>query len=77
MRLHDWLGVWTLLALLVLIASGLYLAQPGWMEPALTLLPGAQEAHAADQGACRQAIFDTAGARSRSERHVDGDLSAR
>ena len=35
--LHDWVGVWTLLVLLVLSVSGLYLVQPFWMLPILGL----------------------------------------
>lgn len=65
-RLHDWLGIWTLLALLVLIVSGLYLAQPGWVEPALALLPDTPEERAIRDGPCGPAIgFDAALARAR------------
>lgn len=53
-RLHGWLGIWTLLALLVLIASGLYLAQPGWVDPALALLPDTPEERA-PASSCRTA----------------------
>lgn len=38
-RLHDWSGVWTLVALLVLVATGLCLVQPDWVEPAFAVLP--------------------------------------
>lgn len=61
MRLHDFTGIWVLAALLVLTASGLYLVRPGWVEPALGLLPEgpAQQAQAA--GACGAPIgFDEA-----------------
>lgn len=40
--LHHWLGSWALLFLFVLAFSGLYLSQPTWLEPALTLLPEGQ-----------------------------------
>lgn len=42
--LHDWLGFWSMAVLLVLAVSGLYLVQPGWVQPAVDLLPGAGEA---------------------------------
>ncbi len=37
--LHHWLGSWALVFLSILTLSGLYLSQPIWLEPALTLLP--------------------------------------
>jgi uncharacterized iron-regulated membrane protein len=42
-RLHDLTGIWMLAALLMLVTSGLYLVQPGWVEPALSILPDAPE----------------------------------
>ena len=63
--LHEWTGVWTLLALLVSVASGLYLAQPTWVEPTLALLPDRHEEKSHDQSACQEAIgFDAALARA-------------
>lgn len=59
-RLHDWTGVWMLLALFTLAASGLCLVQPGWVEPALGMLPdGEKQTHV--EGACGAPIgFDAA-----------------
>lgn len=37
--LHHWVGVWMALPLLVLSFTGLYLAQPEWLKPGLSLFP--------------------------------------
>src|SRR5258708_2126839 len=39
-RLHDVTGAWAFLILLMLIGSGVYLVQPGWVQPALSALFG-------------------------------------
>ncbi len=63
--LHEWAGVWTLVALLALAASGLYLVQPTWVEPTLALLPDRHQEKSHDQSACQEAIgFDAALARA-------------
>lgn len=51
-RLHDFAGVWLAAALLVLTVSGLYLVQPGWVAPALGLLPGEHGETHASNAAC-------------------------
>jgi uncharacterized iron-regulated membrane protein len=38
--LHDWVGVWTLIILTALVASGLALVRPAWVEPALNAVAG-------------------------------------
>jgi uncharacterized iron-regulated membrane protein len=64
-RLHNWTGIWMLVALLVLTASGLYLVRPGWVEPALTILPERHEEQANSEGACGAPMgFDAALARA-------------
>jgi uncharacterized iron-regulated membrane protein len=67
-RLHDSVAVWLLVFLFASAATGLYLAQPEWVEPALQGLPGA-DTHAAPAAAsqCRGPIsFDTAIERARA-----------
>jgi uncharacterized iron-regulated membrane protein len=68
-RLHDWLGIWIVAVLIVLAVSGLYLAQPEWMEPALAMLPDtAPDTNATrrDTAQCAAPIgFDAAVARAR------------
>jgi uncharacterized iron-regulated membrane protein len=59
--LHNWTGIWMLVALLTQVATGLYLAQPSWVEPALGLLPDAHTEEAPGEGPCRTPIgFDAA-----------------
>jgi uncharacterized iron-regulated membrane protein len=59
--LHNWTGIWMLVALLTQVATGLYLAQPSWVEPALGLLPDAHAEEAPGEGPCRTPIgFDAA-----------------
>ena len=56
-RLHDWLGIWALVLLLVLAGTGLYMTQPSWVEPALNLLPAARHSeHSAATAPCSGAI---------------------
>jgi uncharacterized iron-regulated membrane protein len=59
-RLHDWTGAITLVALIALSASGLYLVQPRWVEPLLAAFPKEKEKEP-DRTACRGEIgFDAA-----------------
>ena len=64
MRLHEWLGIWIVAVLIVLAVSGLYRAQPEWMEPVLAVLPDAApdtNATRHDTAPCASAIgFDQA-----------------
>jgi uncharacterized iron-regulated membrane protein len=69
-RLHDVTGAWVFLVLLMLVGSGVYLVQPGWVQPALSALfgPERQVEAAADQ-TCKDPGagpigFDTAVARA-------------
>jgi uncharacterized iron-regulated membrane protein len=63
--LHDWVGVWTLLVLLVLSVSGLYLVQPFWMAPVIEAVAGPEaEAPAADAPCGTPIGFDEAVARA-------------
>jgi uncharacterized iron-regulated membrane protein len=39
--LHDWLGGWLFVLMLMLSFTGLYLAQSSWLEPLLRTLPSA------------------------------------
>jgi uncharacterized iron-regulated membrane protein len=39
-RLHDVTGAWVFLVLLMLVGSGVYLVQPGWVQPVLSALFG-------------------------------------
>lgn len=64
--LHHWMGVWMLGVLLVLVASGLYLVQPSWVEPALGMLPDAHEEESLNASPCGTPIgFDSALAQTR------------
>ncbi len=36
--MHDWVGVWTFPILLLLTFTGLYIAQPTWIQPAIAVL---------------------------------------
>ena len=38
--LHEWLGIWSLLVLFVLTATGLHLIKPSWVEPVLIAAAG-------------------------------------
>lgn len=61
MTLHDWTGFWSLVALLVLTVSGLYLVRPAWVEPALALLPEEHAEELPADGNCPGPIgFDAA-----------------
>lgn len=72
--LHDWFGFWSLAAVLVLALTGLYLVQPGWVQPAVDLVSGPGEEDLHEAVAARLAAapcggplnFDTALARARS-----------
>jgi uncharacterized iron-regulated membrane protein len=65
-RLHDWTGAVTLVALITLSASGLYLVQPGWVAPLLAAFPQETE-QPPDRTACRGEIgFDAALAAARA-----------
>jgi uncharacterized iron-regulated membrane protein len=68
-RLHEWLGIWIVAVLIVLAVSGLYLAQPEWMKPVLSVLPdevASTNATRRDTAQCDPAIgFDQAIARAR------------
>jgi uncharacterized iron-regulated membrane protein len=67
MRLHEWAGVWIASLLLVLLMTGLYLVQPAWVEPALSVLSNSSFEHADDHSDCKQPItFDTAITRAKS-----------
>lgn len=64
-RAHDWFGYSTLLALVVLAATGLYLVRPGWVEPMLAAFPDDPE-ETRVLGACRGKVgFDAAVAAAR------------
>jgi uncharacterized iron-regulated membrane protein len=41
--MHDWFGFWSLVAVLVLTVTGLYLVQHEWLQPVVDLLPGPGE----------------------------------
>lgn len=44
LSLHEWLGIWSLLVLFMMAATGLYLIKPSWVEPVLLAAAGpAQE----------------------------------
>jgi uncharacterized iron-regulated membrane protein len=66
-RLHDWLGIWIVAVLIVLAVSGLYLAQPEWMQPVLAMVPETvRDTNATQPTQCASAIgFDEAIARAR------------
>lgn len=36
--MHDWVGVWTFPILVLLTFTGLYIAQPSWLQPAISVL---------------------------------------
>ena len=65
MRLHDWLGVSTLVLLSILTATGLYLVRPAWIEPALALLPDPEHDPAAGKSCGAPIGFDAAIAAAR------------
>jgi uncharacterized iron-regulated membrane protein len=65
--LHDWVGVWTLIVLTALVASGLALVRPAWVEPALDAVAGPEpeEPPLAAAAACGAPVtFDAAIARA-------------
>ena len=70
-RLHDVTGAWVFLVLLMLVGSGVYLVQPGWVQPALRALfgPERRAETLADQTCAGPGAgpigFDTAVARAR------------
>ena len=64
--MHDWVGVWTCAALLVLTATGLALVRPAWVEPAIEAAVGPDEIVAAVAQPCASPMtFDAAIARAR------------
>ena len=70
-RLHDWTGAWMILVLLMLVGSGVYLVQPGWVQPVLSALfgPERRAEPPTTDAACRDPGagpigFDTAVARA-------------
>jgi len=65
-RLHDWVGVWSLVVLLVLVGTGLHLVQPHWVEPAIDALPGAPEPDLSASACSGPMGFDKAVARARA-----------
>ncbi|MGH9159642.1 MAG: PepSY-associated TM helix domain-containing protein [Vicinamibacteraceae bacterium] len=63
--LHDWIGVWTVVALAILVASGLLLVQPGWVEPIIDVAAGPESAEAPISAPCGTPLtFDAAIARA-------------
>jgi uncharacterized iron-regulated membrane protein len=68
--LHDVTGAWVFLVLLMLVGSGVYLVQPGWVQPALSALFGPERrVEPAGDQTCRDPGggpigFDTAVARA-------------
>lgn len=67
--LHEWLGIWSLIVLFVLTATGLHLIKPSWVEPVLLAAAGpVQEGVRSELRSlpCGESIgFDTAIARAR------------
>lgn len=65
--LHDWVGAWSVIALIPLIATGLAMLHPDWVAPAVSAIAGRSEQasqHRTDN--CTGPItFDTAIERSR------------
>ena len=60
-RLHDWTGAWSLIFLIVLTGTGLYMVKPEWVEPALMRLPGPAPHQPSDREGCTGEIsFDLA-----------------
>lgn len=69
-RLHNWTGAWTAFLLSVVAATGLYMVQPEWIEPALRTLPGTpaasqMQANEPPASTCTAMTFDTALERAR------------
>jgi uncharacterized iron-regulated membrane protein len=63
--LHDWVGVWTLIVLSALVASGLALVRPAWVEPALNAVAGPEPEEPPLAAACAGPVtFDAALARA-------------
>lgn len=66
--LHDWVGVWTLIVLTALVASGIALVRPAWVEPVLDAVAGPEPeepAEPAPGAACGAPVtFDAAIARA-------------
>lgn len=63
--LHDWVGIWTIVVLTILVVSGLALVQPTWMSPVLDAVAGPEPEEAASEGACGTPLtFDAAIARA-------------
>jgi uncharacterized iron-regulated membrane protein len=50
--LHDWVGVWTLIVLCALVASGLALVRPAWVEPVLDAVAGAEPEETPPSASC-------------------------
>ncbi|MGH3800186.1 MAG: PepSY-associated TM helix domain-containing protein [Pseudonocardiaceae bacterium] len=51
-RLHDFAGGWAVIVLLMLAATGVYMAQGEWVEPVLTATVGAEPGPPAEPAAC-------------------------
>lgn len=63
--LHDWVGVWTVVALGILVASGLLLVRPGWIEPIIDVAAGPANEEAPSDVVCGTPLtFDAAIARA-------------
>ncbi len=63
--MHDWVGVWTLPILFLVTFTGLYIARPAWVEPAITLVAGSEpEAEAAVAECVAPMTLDQAVARA-------------
>jgi uncharacterized iron-regulated membrane protein len=64
-RLHDVTGAWSVILLIILAGSGVYLVQPGWVSPLFRALLGPGSQHVPPQMRCSGAIgFDQAIARA-------------
>lgn len=58
-RLHDWAGAWSLVLMLMVATTGIYMARAQWLAPVLQLLPGASHHEAAGHvaaGSCAAPI---------------------
>lgn len=55
-RIHDWLGGWAVIVLLMSAFTGVYLAQPDWIEPALRVLPAAPAEAPTHPAACGKPV---------------------
>lgn len=63
--LHDWIGIWTLVMLTILVVSGLALVQPSWVTPVLDAVAGPEPADTPPDAPCGAPLtFDAAVARA-------------